>query len=59
MQRVSGSIQGNVRGEQAVVADGDDCGVNDRAVIVDEQVFPDPDSGAVIAVKGRVDAGVF
>ena len=58
VERVSGGINGDVRGELAVVADPHFAHVQDRAVVIGEEILPDFDVFSVIAVERRVDPGV-
>ena len=57
MDGVSGGVNGHIRGQQAVVAEGDLAHIQNSAVVVAEEVFAHLDMVAVVAVEGRVDEG--
>ena len=58
MDGMACGVDGDIGGDQAVVADHYFAHVDDGAVVVDEGVFADLDIVAVVTVKGRIDEGV-
>lgn len=59
MDRMSGCIDRNIRSHLAVVTDFYFCDIQDRTVVIGIKIFPDFNMGAVIAVKRRIDPGIF
>ena len=56
---MAGGIDPDVGGKLAVVPDSDHACVDDRAVIVGKKILSNLDAVPVIAVKRRVDEGIF